>query len=69
MTSLVTIDPERSVLLVVDFQSRLMPAIHEVEIAVRNASRLIGAAKLCGIPRLFTEQKLRQMESRCEAPV
>jgi nicotinamidase-related amidase len=54
-----TIDPKRSLLLVVDFQSRLMPAIHDGETAVRNANRLIEAAKLFGIPRLFTEQNAK----------
>ena len=56
---MLTIDPIRSLLLVVDFQSRLMPVIHEGANAVRNANRLIGAAKLFGIPRLFTEQNAR----------
>lgn len=51
-----TIDPKRSLLLVIDFQSRLMPAIHDGETAIRNAGRLIEAAKLIGVPRLFTEQ-------------
>lgn len=56
---MLTIDPKRSLLLVVDFQSRLMPAIHDGETAVRNASRLIEAAKLLGVPRLFTEQNAK----------
>jgi nicotinamidase-related amidase len=56
---MLTIDPKRSLLLVVDFQSRLMPAIHDGGTAVRNANRLIEAAKLIGIPRLFTEQNAR----------
>ncbi|KRR11313.1 isochorismatase [Bradyrhizobium jicamae] len=56
---MLTIDPKRSLLLVVDFQSRLMPAIHDSETAVRNANRLIEAAKLLGIPRLFTEQNAK----------
>ena len=56
---MLTIDPKRSLLLVVDFQSRLMPAIHDSETAVRNANRLIEAAKLFGIPRLFTEQNAK----------
>ena len=56
---MLTIDPKRSLLLIVDFQSRLMPAIHEGEIALRNANRLIGAAGLFAIPRLFTEQNAR----------
>lgn len=53
---MLTIDPARSVLLVIDFQARLMPAIHEGEAAVRNARRLLDAAGLMGIPALFTEQ-------------
>jgi nicotinamidase-related amidase len=56
---MLTIDPKRSLLLIVDFQSRLMPAIHDGETAVRNANRLIEAAKLFGIPRLFTEQNVK----------
>ena len=56
---MLTIDPKRSLLLVVDFQSRLMPAIHDGDTAVRNANRLIEAAKLFGIPRLFTEQNAK----------
>ena len=50
------IDPERSILLVVDFQSRLMPAIEDGASVVANARRLISAAELFHIPILFTEQ-------------
>lgn len=56
---MLTIDPRRSLLLVVDFQSRLMPAIHEGELAVRNARRLIEMAGLIDIPCLFTEQNAK----------
>jgi nicotinamidase-related amidase len=56
---MLTIDPKRSLLLVVDFQSRLMPAIHEGQTAVRNAARLREAAKLFGVPHLFTEQNAK----------
>ena len=56
---MLTIDPNRSLLLVVNFQSRLMPAIHEGEIAVRNANRLLETAKMFDIPRLFTEQNAK----------
>ncbi|WP_134725736.1 isochorismatase family protein [Paracoccus luteus] len=58
-----TIDPARSLLLVIDFQSRLMPAIHDGETAVRNARRLTDAAGLMGIPCLFTEQNARGLGS------
>lgn len=64
---MLTIDPQRSLLLVVDFQSRLMPVIHEGAAAVRNAGRLIEAARLIDIPRLFTEQNARGLGSTVEA--
>ena len=57
--TMMTIDPARSLLLVIDFQVRLMPAIHEGELAVRNARRLTDAAALMGIPCLFTEQNAK----------
>jgi nicotinamidase-related amidase len=47
---------ERSILLVVDLQSRLMPAIENGAAVVANARRLIDAAELFHIPILFTEQ-------------
>jgi nicotinamidase-related amidase len=47
---------EDSVLLVVDFQSRLMPAIDDGTAVVANARRLLDAAGLFRIPILFTEQ-------------
>ena len=55
-STMTTLDPARALLLVIDFQARLMPAIHEGERAVRNARRLTDAAALMGIPTLFTEQ-------------
>ena len=54
-----TIDRESSLLLIVDFQSKLMPAIREGEKAVANAKRLIEAAKLLEVPVFFTEQNAR----------
>ena len=45
-----------SVLLVVDFQARLMPAIHDGPAAVANARRLLDIAGLLGVPALATEQ-------------
>ena len=51
-----TIDAKTSMLLMVDFQSRLMPAIEGGTSAVANARRLLQAAKLVGVPSLFTEQ-------------
>ena len=56
---MLTIDPRRSLLLIVDFQSRLMPAIHEGAAAVSNARRLLDMAALVEIRTVFTEQNAR----------
>jgi nicotinamidase-related amidase len=56
---MLTIDPRRSALLVIDFQARLMPAIADGEAVVANARRLIGAAEMLDIPVLFTEQNAK----------
>ncbi len=56
---MLTIDRETSLLLVIDFQSKLLPAIHEGARAVANAKRLIEAAKLLEVPVLFTEQNAK----------
>lgn len=48
--------PEDSVLLLVDLQERLMPAIAEGASVTANAVRLARAARLLGIPVLATEQ-------------
>lgn len=50
------LDRETSALLVIDFQSRLMPAIEDATAVVANARRLLDAAELLGVPALFTEQ-------------
>jgi nicotinamidase-related amidase len=63
---MLTIASERSLLLVVDFQARLMPAIHGAATALKNANRLIDAAKLFGIPRLFTEQNAKGLGTTVE---
>jgi len=50
------IDRETSALLIVDFQSRLMPAIDDGSAVVTNAGRLLNAAEMLSVPVLFTEQ-------------
>ena len=50
------LDRATSLLLVVDFQARLMPAIDDGPAAVANARRLLDAAALFEVPTLFTEQ-------------
>ncbi|MGX9431634.1 MULTISPECIES: isochorismatase family protein [Bradyrhizobium] len=56
---MLTVDPKRSLLLIVDFQSRLMPAIDQGAAAVRNARRLVEMASLVSVPVVFTEQNAR----------
>jgi len=53
------LDRAKSLLLIVDFQTRLMPAIDDGAAAVANARRLLDAAALFEIPALFTEQNAR----------
>jgi nicotinamidase-related amidase len=52
---MLAMDRERSALLIIDFQQRLMPAIDEGAAAVANALRLLQAAEMLGVPILFTE--------------
>lgn len=50
------INAEQSVLLIVDIQERLLPAIHKGEAVVQNTLWLAGVAKCLGVPILATEQ-------------
>jgi nicotinamidase-related amidase len=52
---MLALDRERSALLIIDFQRRLMPAIDGGAAAVANARRLLQAAEMLGVPTLFTE--------------
>lgn len=51
-----TFTPESSVLLLIDLQARLMPAIHEGDRVVATACRLAQVARLLGVRVLATEQ-------------
>lgn len=71
---MMTFTPHSSVLLLVDLQARLMPAIAQHETVVANAVRLARAAKLLGVPVLGTEQhpdglgpNVAEIRSLCEA--
>jgi nicotinamidase-related amidase len=49
-------DAHRSLLLVVDMQEKLLPAIHDHERVTANAAWLIGAAQRIDVPVAATEQ-------------
>ena len=51
-----TLTADRSVLLLVDLQQRLIPAIAGGEAVVANVRRLAEAARLLGVPVVATEQ-------------
>jgi nicotinamidase-related amidase len=48
--------PDNTVLLVVDVQDKLLPAIHEADAVVEYARRMIEAAKVLSLPILAAEQ-------------
>lgn len=56
MNAMNAIDAHTSVLVLVDYQARLMPAIHEGAAAVAQGLLLAQAAQLLGIPVIGTEQ-------------
>jgi nicotinamidase-related amidase len=56
---MLTVDPTRSTLLLVDFQARLMPAIDQAATVVRNARRLLDMAAHINVPVVITEQNAK----------
>jgi len=50
------LDPNRTALLVVDLQDRLVPVMHEHERLIRHAGRLIDGFNAMDLPVLVTEQ-------------
>lgn len=50
------VDAERSRLIIIDVQTRLMPAIDRGEDVLLNAGRLVAASRLVNVPVLMTEQ-------------
>ena len=50
------LDPRRSALVLVDYQQRLLPALHRGAQALAQAARLADIARLLGVPVVGTEQ-------------
>lgn len=53
------IDRHQSLLLIVDIQEKLAPAIHDGAAAIANNRRLLAAAGRLGVPVLVSEQYVR----------
>ena len=51
-----TLDPQQCVLMVVDIQEKLLPAISNKELLVKNSQLLIRLAGLIGLPVLVSTQ-------------
>lgn len=50
---------DKAILVVIDFQERIFPAIHENEKLMRNVPLLIEGMKALGVPVIVTEQYVR----------
>jgi nicotinamidase-related amidase len=50
------LDPDRAMLLVIDFQEKLLPVIHGRDAVVEAAALLINGARIFDLPALVTEQ-------------
>ena len=48
---------EDSVLIMIDFQEKLLPAMSGPEKLLENSKRLLALARIMGIPVIFTEQE------------
>ena len=60
-------DAAQSVLLFVDYQQRLLPAIHNGESVVAQASRLADIARTLGVPVIGTEENPAGLGSNVDA--
>lgn len=62
-----TMNADIASLLLIDFQSRLMPVIEDADQAIANAKRLADAAALFGVPVVFIEQNAKGLGATVEA--
>ncbi|MHB8105640.1 MAG: hydrolase [Dehalococcoidales bacterium] len=56
MTIPPALNAEKTVLLLIDFQERLFPVMHDKEKLLKNVIKLIKGAKVLAIPIILTEQ-------------
>lgn len=65
MTTL--INPRQSILVLVDYQQRLLPAIHRGAEVLAHATRLADVAKALGIPVIGTEENRQGLGPNADA--
>ncbi len=58
---------EDSVLLVVDMQERLVPAMKDSEQLTSNVEKLVEGAKILGVPTVFTQQYTKGLGETLES--
>ncbi|MBP6162213.1 MAG: isochorismatase family protein, partial [Clostridia bacterium] len=56
MKSTYQLDKEEAILLVIDLQERLMPAMYDRDLLLKQASVLLQVAKIFNLPVVMTEQ-------------
>ena len=49
------LNKDRTALVVIDLQAKLLPSVWRHEVVVKNLERLIGSARVLGIPMVITE--------------
>ncbi len=59
--------PDNTLVMVIDFQDRLLPAIHEADACVAAARRMVAAAGVLGVPLICTEQYPAGLGHTCAA--
>lgn len=57
------LSPESAMLVIIDLQERLVPAIADYHPIIANVRRLLSAAALFNVPVLFTEQNPNELGS------
>jgi nicotinamidase-related amidase len=60
------LDRANTLLLIIDVQERLMPAIDDAAGVIRNIDRLVRGCHLLGVPALLTEQYVRGLGATVE---
>lgn len=50
------ITPKETLLLIIDVQDKLAPAVFEADLVEKNIGKLLRACKLLGVPAIYTEQ-------------